>query len=438
MATIQEIERAIRAAHRDGRTDAVKRLGAEYKRLKSENPSGQVFENTDPMLQGWRGEGSEQFQERPWYEQAGIAADDSLRLLSNGLTFGYRDKLAEYMGGSDPETERAKSGKAMERAGFPGQIAEAAGMSMLPGGPLRKMEQMALEGAGGLRSIFTKGATAATEGSLMGALHASGHDTDIQEGALSGALVGPLARFGVGGVTKGLDKAAGLATKRPPRMTIDDVPTVTRTATGRGMVGAPAGGNTFVAEDYVNELARRVGNRRNWDTKIGQAERRTKTSRGGSVDLNIRKTAEKEVEKAEAGKGSYAPAELEALEKAATGKGSPGHNFATKMSALAPASNPFFSGMGGMLGGGIGYAANSPTLGIGLGLALPAVGQGAKIAANALSRRNAADIGDQFIRGSTRPNPKNAVQETLGETEQNWEKFLRAWSIAGEERKKRH
>ena len=64
-------------------------------------------------------------------DQAGKAAqatDDVVRMVANGITGGYADKLASFASGSSLEDERAKSEAAHKRAGYAGDAATAVGM----------------------------------------------------------------------------------------------------------------------------------------------------------------------------------------------------------------------------------------------------------------------------------------------------------------------
>jgi hypothetical protein len=73
----------------------------------------------------------------PWYQQAGQAADDIVRSVANGATFGFADKLAGYMNGTGTDAERAKSQEALDRAGGAGTVAELTGAVATPIGLAR-------------------------------------------------------------------------------------------------------------------------------------------------------------------------------------------------------------------------------------------------------------------------------------------------------------
>ena len=141
------------------------------------------------------------------------AADDIVRLIANGASFGYADKLAGAMNGTGKDAERALSAEAGNRAGLAGKVAEIGGAAALPIG----MGKAGLSLVGGLGSGALKGATglaartglAATEGAGYGALGASGHDTNISDGALLGAVFGAGGNLAAEGVTNAASAIAG-------------------------------------------------------------------------------------------------------------------------------------------------------------------------------------------------------------------------------------
>jgi hypothetical protein len=110
--------------------------------------------------------------------------DDSVRMLANGATFGYADKIAGYMGGDGTEAERAKSAQASERLGPTGPALEIGG-SMIPGVGMVKAGMTAMN----IPKMW-KPIGAAIDGSLLGGLTAAGHDENIIEGASMGGLLG--------------------------------------------------------------------------------------------------------------------------------------------------------------------------------------------------------------------------------------------------------
>lgn len=155
----------------------------------------------------------------PWYQDAAQAADDMVRLAAKGLTFGYADKLAGFLGGEGTEAERAKTAAAAERAGSAGTVAEIGGAVTTPMGLAGR--GLTLAGRAGTGAMTgAKGLAARTglmglEGAGYGALTAAGHDQDIATGAAFGAAGGALGNVAGEGLSAGLSKAAGAFNRKP-------------------------------------------------------------------------------------------------------------------------------------------------------------------------------------------------------------------------------
>lgn len=159
---------------------------------------------------------------RPWYAQAGQAADDLARLFANGLTFGYADKLAGYMNGDGAEAEHKLSQQASERAGGAGTVAELGGAIATPVGLAGRGITLAGRfGTGALAGA--KGLAARTglmglEGAGYGGLTAAGNDEDIAAGAglgLIGGIGGNLAGEGLSTIGQKASKAWRIARATP-------------------------------------------------------------------------------------------------------------------------------------------------------------------------------------------------------------------------------
>lgn len=139
------------------------------------------------------------------FGKIGQAAEDVARLASNGVTFGFRDKLAHYLGGGSPEEERAKTAQAMERAGTAGKVAELGGAIATPIGMASNgltLARLIPEGAGIAGRLLLGTGLAGAEGAAYGGLSAAGHDQDIKKGLATGAA------FGLGGNVAGEALAA--------------------------------------------------------------------------------------------------------------------------------------------------------------------------------------------------------------------------------------
>jgi len=179
-------------------------------------------------------EASQAQPEAPWYQQAGQAADDVVRLLANGATFGYADKLAGYMGGEGTEAERALTEDARERAGSAGTAAELVGAIATPVGLARQGATLAgrfgtgaMTGAPGLAA---RSGLMAAEGAGYGALTATGNDQDVQQGAILGALGGAAGNVAGEALASGVGKVAGLFNRQPQIPALDDVSQAARSA----------------------------------------------------------------------------------------------------------------------------------------------------------------------------------------------------------------
>lgn len=139
-----------------------------------------------------------EYNAQPWYGKAGQAADDIMRQVANGVTFGFADKVVGALGG-DTEGERIKTEEARRRSGSAGTVAEFGSSLALPMGAAKNgatlIGRFGSEGAKGLGGLLARAGLAGAEGAGYGALSAAGNDQDIGDGALMGAV------FGAGGST---------------------------------------------------------------------------------------------------------------------------------------------------------------------------------------------------------------------------------------------
>lgn len=169
---------------------------------------------------------SDQFNELPWYAKAGQAADDTVRMLANGITLGYADKFAGYMGGEGTDAERAKTAEAQERAGSAGTAAEIIGM-MAPASALGKSAISATryipQGVEGAKGLLLRSLGMGADGAMLGAAQATGHDQDVAQGAALGAIGGAGGNVLGEGVSAGISKLAGLLNRRPPVMSAEQL-----------------------------------------------------------------------------------------------------------------------------------------------------------------------------------------------------------------------
>lgn len=168
-------------------------------------------------------------------QQIGTAGADVLRLASNGLTLGFRDKMAAGLKSlfgdedyaSNLANERLGTEDAKTRAGTAGTAAEIGGGLALGGaaakGGLTLMGRVP-QASSFVKRLMAMSAAGGAEGAVYGAGQAAGTDTDIVEGAQSGMLAGGIG--GAAGETLGtlLNKFAGrgLGHAAPPP-TLDEL-----------------------------------------------------------------------------------------------------------------------------------------------------------------------------------------------------------------------
>lgn len=173
-------------------------------------PDEQSAVNAFSQMQGGAPQltAKQEYDQAPWYQQIPQAADDIARAVANGVTFGFADKIAGYLGGEGTEAERELSRQAQERAGLAYNAAELAGglRTALSAGNAG----LSLIGAGGTGSMTGIGGLAARtglaslEGAGYGGLSALGNDTSLAQG------IGMGAAFGAGGNLAGEGIQAGI------------------------------------------------------------------------------------------------------------------------------------------------------------------------------------------------------------------------------------
>lgn len=172
--------------------------------------------------------------EAPWYQQAGQAADDIVRLIANGVTFGYADKLAGRLNGTGTETERNLSRAAAERAGSAGTVAEIGGAMAVPvtaaGAGLTMAGRLGTGAMRGATGLAARSGLMAAEGAGYGALSAAGHDQSLAEGATLGAIGGAAGNVAGEAVAAGLNKAGAIFNPNPQVPSVEDLTNQARQA----------------------------------------------------------------------------------------------------------------------------------------------------------------------------------------------------------------
>jgi len=164
----------------------------------------------------------EEFDALPWYSQAGQAADDTMRFLANGMTLGYADKIAGYLGGEGEGAERAKTGRAKERAGAAGTAAEILG-TMAPANALMSSalsaSRLVPAGLTGAKGLAARSTAMGADMAGLGAIQATGNNEDPLTGALIGFGSGVGGNLAGEALTAGASKAFGMFNPKPKIMT---------------------------------------------------------------------------------------------------------------------------------------------------------------------------------------------------------------------------
>lgn len=140
------------------------------------------------------------YNQLPWYAQAAQAADDTVRLMANGMTFGQMDKLAAWAGSSDVEAERKATAEAKARAGSAGVADEIIGGGMT--GYL-----LPSVGSGYLGSLGTGALYGGIDGGLRDAETWTDRAKNAAVGAGAGGALGVAAHGATDLVGAGLNKA---------------------------------------------------------------------------------------------------------------------------------------------------------------------------------------------------------------------------------------
>lgn len=165
-----------------------------------------------------------EYNAQPWYGKATQAVSDVARLANEGLMFGGYDKLIGAIMGTGADAERAKTQEARSRAGTAGTAAEIGGSLALPlGAGVTLAGRLGTGAMTGLGGVAARTGLAATEGAGYGALNAAGHDQDLSQGALTGAIMGAAAQPLAETATRVVGGAAGLFNRQPAIPTTDQL-----------------------------------------------------------------------------------------------------------------------------------------------------------------------------------------------------------------------
>jgi hypothetical protein len=202
----------------------------KFRILENQQSQGGVPQKFRPLT------ATEEYNALPWYGQAAQAADDTMRFLANGMTLGYADKIAGYLGGEGTEAERMKTARARERAGVAGDVAEVVGM-YAPTSAIAKSALSATrlvpETLKGAKGLLARSLAMGSDGAAIGAVQATGNDTDPVTGALIGFGSGVGGNVLGEGITSGTSKILGALNKKSPTMTPEELKAVGSAAYAR-------------------------------------------------------------------------------------------------------------------------------------------------------------------------------------------------------------
>ncbi len=190
-------------------------------------PESQVSQDTRAQLSEFTQHPSRgAFDALPTWQKPLQAADDIVRLIAQGGSMGFADKVAA---GGDPqrlEAERAMTEAARDRAGWAGTTAELGGAMATPVGMAQRGMTLVGKGAQalpGLKGLLARTLLMGGEGAGYGAASAAGNDQDIGQGAASGAILGGAGNVfgeGVGHIMSGVGQ---MLAKAPPAATKDEL-----------------------------------------------------------------------------------------------------------------------------------------------------------------------------------------------------------------------
>jgi len=181
-------------------------------------------------------------------------ADDFMRGAAGGLTFGFADKVAGYLGREGEEAERAKTEAARQRNPLDTAIGEiggsvlSAGKLMNAGATASNLIPQAFKGSMAARSAAT-----AADALALNELMNLGHGREVGENALLAAGTGAAAPIAGALISKGASKLAGIGQKKPVIPTRDQI----AAAADRAYDAADDAGGIFAARD-VDDLIRTV------------------------------------------------------------------------------------------------------------------------------------------------------------------------------------
>lgn len=228
MATKEQLTKALMDADAAGDTEAAQMFADELKALAKANVPAAADEVTsdpkyaalmapiDPAVQDRyvkQARNVREYEEQPAWMKPLIAADDTMRNVADGITFGFADKVAAMLSPGEYEAnlarERESTQAAADRAGLVPEMAAKIVGGLMTGGLATKAgitaSKVIPEGSGLMARLLSAAGIGGVEGAAYGALDAAGHDQGISEGATTGLALGA----GTNALSEGLLSAIG-------------------------------------------------------------------------------------------------------------------------------------------------------------------------------------------------------------------------------------
>lgn len=208
MATVEQLFEALKEADRlaqSGDKNAAADAAKIAEMIRAKRAAGDTGNTEVDPAEARRQQVRDEYSKMSTIRQIGTAADDVVRQMADGATFGYADKLSAWlnskMGDKSYEdnlaAERQATEDARSRAGLAGLASSVLGGGLTGGIAAKSGLTLAGRGvpeaAGLMRRLGTAAATGAAEGAVYGAIDATGHDTDVKQGAMYGGLFGGVA-----------------------------------------------------------------------------------------------------------------------------------------------------------------------------------------------------------------------------------------------------
>lgn len=349
----------------------------------------------------------EEYQKKPWYQQAGIAADDVMRTGADALTFGVADRVASALPGSGDYAEEArKTAEARTRmtgADLPIDILSmwATGKAMPTAAPtVSKL----IGGPAAVRA-GTSGLVAGAETAALGAGEAAVRGDDVVGGAETGAIAGILGSSAAKLVERGVGAAKRfMGSGTPPKAVESPVPVKPNRRPTKAQKAAQA-----AAEARGESVTA-------FDDAITNAKRHAGGATSSGTDRALTSELETLLENKDIS-SRFTPDELAALNRII--KGDPAVRAGRQVGKLATPQSMVSSGFGGA---GIGLAGN-PVLGGILAGGVPTAG----IAGRMVADKGALSLAKQASDMIHNVPPKKPGISS--ETQSNLYKTLRALGI---------